>query len=108
MASSSYLRKAITQQPGGTLQQREGGVGTLALKICLVCSSFSLAQSAFGLQHIHECPVTGSALRIYLVLQPPEYRGKLLLRHLPDGLQLRSLMMLLLPISTKSGSHVLN
>ena len=67
-ASSSYLRKAITQQPDGTLQQMEGGECTLALKICLVRSPFSLAQSAFGPQHIYMCPVTGPTLRIHLVL----------------------------------------
>src|SRR5204863_1538866 len=56
MASSTDLRKAITQQPDGTLQQMEGGECTLALKICLVRSSFSLAQSALGPQHIHVHP----------------------------------------------------
>src|SRR4051812_41832549 len=96
------------QQPDGTFQQMEGGKCTLALKVCLVCSSFSLAQSALGPQHVHMYLVTGSTLRIHLVLQPSKYRGKLLLGHLPDGLQLRSLMTLLLSVSTKPDSHILD
>src|SRR5436190_21470850 len=108
MASSNDIRKAITQQPDGAFQQMEGGVCALALKIRLVRSSFSLAQSALGSQHLHMCPVTGPTLRIHLVLLPPEYGGKLLLRHVPDGLQLRSLMTLLFAVSTKPGSHTLD
>src|SRR3954467_12978295 len=108
MASSNDIRKAITQQPDETFQHMEGGECTLALKICLVCSSFSLAQSTFGPQHIHMCPVTGSALCIHLVLKPSEYRGKLLLRHLSNGLQLHSLMTLLFSVSVKSGNHTLD
>src|SRR3954465_8056579 len=63
MASSSDLRKAITQQPDGTFQQIVGGECTLALKIRLVRGSFSLSQSAPGSQYIHMCPLTGPALR---------------------------------------------
>src|SRR4051812_33059577 len=66
VASSNDIRKAITQQPDETFQQMEGGECTLALKICLVRSSFSLAQSAPGSQHIHMCPVVGPTLRIHL------------------------------------------